>query len=522
MKKIIAIISSCALMLGLASCAGNTENTSSVASNSYYDVIGASALDQSKVEITRVPEELFPEGGTTFDVAYTAPISSPVMQAKDLDGDGIIRVACIGDSITQGGETDNWPAFLQEYLDFISKTDGNTYEVKNYGKAGAAVKHVLEDTDGNGDGVKNEGGEYFFYDDPKYVESLTYKADIVIVQHGANDGLGGERYSNEPAAEGSNAGTLEDYFINDYTEYLIKPYVQNGAKVVLATPTYASNGYVDRYVNGWISEAVRAMAKAYGVQCVDLNKITQPRIDSFPDGIHGNAAGCKLMAQTYVNQIFGAELSTATVKTAKNAKIEMGIHSATANGAGEGVIYLLKGLEDSGEFDIKITCDDHKPFEGKVAVNGTVTLEYPLTPGNYNIAVGKAATASSVHLDDTTGEKINVPEFAVDGDMNTRWESQQKTDGQWFTVDLGKNYKINAVNIYWEGAYASKYKLLSSLDGQNFTELKTVEIDKEGLETTTFTEIEARYVKLEAITRRPDKQLGVSFYEFEVLTDYKD
>lgn len=525
MKRFLAICSSIALVLSLASCGGNNggESQSDVSSSAagpdgVYPVVDVSALDQTKVEITKVPEELFPEGGTTYDVAFTEPMIAPAVQAKDLDGDGVIRIACLGDSITQGGETDNWPAFLQEYLNFLSKSNGNTYEVKNYGKAGAAVKHVLEDTDGNGDEVINEGGEYFYYDDPKYVESLTYKADLVIVQHGANDGLGGERYTNTPAPDESNAGTLEEYFINDYTTYLIKPYVENGAKVVLATPTYASNGYVDRYVNGWISEAVRAMAKAYGMQCVDLNKITQPRNECFPDGIHGNAAGCKLMAQTYLNQVFGAELTTVTIKTAPNSTIEMGIHMASSHTSGDASLYLVKGYEDTEEMDLKITCVNHKPYEGKIKVTETSTLEYPLTPGNYNIAVGKTVTASSTQVnDDGTSAP---PEGAVDGDLSTRWESQY-SDGQWFMVDLGKDYKVCGVAIYWEGAYASNYTLHVSNDGVNFTEVADVNITKEGLELTSFDEIDARYVKVQAVTRANTK-FGVSFYEFEVLTDYKD
>ena len=514
MKKIIAIIASAAMLFSLVSCGGNKDTVSSdtQSEQTMYSPIDVSALDTTKVQITKVPEDLFPEA-TTFDAPFVAPMAPGKSQAKDIDGDGVIRIACMGDSITEGGADSNWPLFLQEYLNFLGQTDGNTYEVKNFGKAGSAVKHVLEETDGNQDGTINEGGEYFLYDDPRYVESLTYKADLVIVQHGANDGLGGT--VGVPAAEGSNAGTLEDYFINDYTEYLIKPYVTNGAQVVISTPTYCSNGYVDSYVNGWISEAVRQMAKAYGLQCVDLNKVTQPRRESLPDGVHGNTSGYKLMAQTYANQIFGMELSTVTFKAQPGSEIEMGIHMTTVRSEGIGTINLLKGLEDKGSFDMSLVCKDYKPVKDTVNVDGSATFEYNLER-TYNLAVGKTVTASSTQLNDDGTS--NPPEQAVDGDYNTRWESQFK-DGQWFVVDLGQNYKVNGVNIWWEGAYASKYKLSVSTDGENYTEVATVEIAKEGLASTLFTECDASYVKFECITRASNK-FGCSFYEFQVLSDY--
>lgn len=514
MKKIIAILASAAMLFSLVSCSGDKGGASSETQSEQimYNPIDVSALDTTKVQITNVPEDLFPES-TTFDASFVEPMAAGKSQAKDLDGDGVIRIACMGDSITEGGTDSNWPLFLQEYLNFLSQTDGKTYEVKNFGKAGSAVKHVLEDTDGNGDGVKNEGGEYFLYDDPRYVESLTYKADLVIVQHGANDGLGGT--VGVPAAEGSNAGTLEDYFISDYTEYLIKPYVTNGAQVVISTPTYCSNGYVDSYVNGWISEAVRQMAKTYGLQCVDLNKVTQPRRESLPDGVHGNTSGYKLMAQTYANQIFGMELSTVTFKAMPGTEVEMGIHMTTVRSEGVGTVNLVKGLEDSGSFDVSLVCKNYKPIKTTVELNGSATFEYT-QERTYNLALGKTVTASSTqHNDDGT---VRPPELAVDDDLNTRWESEF-SDGQWFIVDLGGTYKVNGVNIYWEGAYASKYKLSVSTDGVNYTEVATVEIAKEGLASTVFAECDASYVKFECITRANTK-FGCSFYEFQVLSDY--
>lgn len=494
MKKWMTLLLTAAMMLSMAACGETGDTTSSEVSSEEKPVnVDLSLMSQ-------IPD--IDPGATTFDVAFTDPLPAGESKVTDVDGDGVIRVACVGDSITQGNEGSNWPEFLQEYLNYLSTIDGKQYEVKNCGKAGAAVHHVLEETDGNEDGTIDPSGEYFFYDSPRYVESLSYPADLVIVQHGANDGLGG------------NAAQLTEYFVNDYTNYLIKPYTDKGAKVVVATPTYASNGYVDYYVNGWISEAVRKMADTYGLQCVDMNKITQPRRESFPDGIHGNVSGYKLIAQTYMNQIFGMELATVTFKTEPGTAVEMGIHMTTVHSQGVGTIQLLKGLETGATFDLKLSCTDFKPFNGTITVEGTVEQEYSLTPGAYNIAKGAAASASSENSNDGG----NVAGRGVDGDQNTRWESNYG-DNAWFIVDLGESHLINGVNIYWEGAYASRYVLEISSDGNSYTQVAEVNISKEGLEATAFDEVDARYVRMRCLQRATG--FGVSFYEMQVLSDIR-
>ena len=432
--------------------------------------------------------------GTPGETSSNESEEDVKMEWSDVDGDGVIRVACIGDSITQGGETSNWPLFLGQYLEYLSTVDGNTYEVMNFGKAGAAVRHYLEDVDG--DGVANE---YFLYDDPKYLNSLSYNADIVIVQFGANDGLPG------------NAAALDDYFKSDYTTYLVQPYLDKGATVVLATPPYAKNGVVDEYVNGKISQIVRDIGKEKNLYVVDMNKTTESRMESFPDGIHGNDSGYHLIAQTYYNEIFGGKLNHVTVKTEPGASIQFGVHMTTADSEGNACFAVVdKGVPE--ELAGKITCKDFKPWEGTVSISEDVTLTYELTPGAYNVSSGATVTA-----DGYFGE--NKPEFVVDGLPGTRWESEYRNN-TWIMVDLGKSRRINGVNIVWEGAYSAHYTIEVSSDGQNFTQVADVNISKEGLETTMFDEIDARYVRINCLVRYG--MWGSSIWELEVLSDIKD
>jgi len=61
-----------------------------------------------------------------------------------------------------------------------------------------------------------------------------------------------------------------------------------------------------------------------------------------------------------------------------------------------------------------------------------------------NLALNKAATASSVESDDHAAGKAN------DGDDDTRWCADGETVPQWWQVDLEKPHTISSVEIKWE------------------------------------------------------------------------
>ena len=127
-----------------------------------------------------------------------------------------------------------------------------------------------------------------------------------------------------------------------------------------------------------------------------------------------------------------------------------------------------------------------------------------------NLAYQKPAYASS-QIGDGSG-----PEKAVDGDATgSRWESQWTNAQEDFWVDLEDNYLINKVRICWENARAKKYELQTSLDGKEWTTVKTVTDVKTGGETIDFTPVEARYVKMHGLQKEMEAY-GYSIYEFEV------
>ncbi|WP_405150286.1 discoidin domain-containing protein [Sphaerisporangium sp. NBC_01403] len=125
------------------------------------------------------------------------------------------------------------------------------------------------------------------------------------------------------------------------------------------------------------------------------------------------------------------------------------------------------------------------------------------------LSQGKTATASST-------ENAGTPAaYAVDGNTATRWSSAA-SDPQWLQVDLGAAAPISKVVLNWEAAYATGYKIQSSLNGTTWTDLQTVTGGDGGIDTLTVTG-NGRYVRMLGSTRATG--YGYSLWEFQVYGD---
>jgi hypothetical protein len=124
-----------------------------------------------------------------------------------------------------------------------------------------------------------------------------------------------------------------------------------------------------------------------------------------------------------------------------------------------------------------------------------------------NLAKGKATTQSGSESTAMNSEN------AVDGNTGTRWSSNFSDDA-WITVDLGKTYSVNKVVLNWEGAYGKAYRIQTSTDGNSWTTVKSVTDGNGGTDTLTFTSTEARYVRMQGVTRA--LPYGYSLWEMEV------
>jgi len=89
---------------------------------------------------------------------YSAESNGKPTSLKDLK----IKVACVGDSITYGY---GYPEELQRLL-------GTAYDVRNFGYSGRTAMRT---------------GDYPYFKEEIYKESLTFSPNIVVIMFGTND-----------------------------------------------------------------------------------------------------------------------------------------------------------------------------------------------------------------------------------------------------------------------------------------------------------------------------------------------
>lgn len=162
----------------------------------------------------------------------------------------------------------------------------------------------------------------------------------------------------------------------------------------------------------------------------------------------------------------------------------------------------------------KITLDaslfiDAKPYEITVGATGyrNDAVTQLITPGtSHNLAFNKPTTTSEGGLQSSS--------FAVDGNKNTRWESQHGIDPQWLSVDLGEVTTIKRVVLNWENAAAKAYSVAVSTDGVTWTTVYATSNGHEGVANLPIIPTKARYVKVTGTERTT--QYGYSLFELEV------
>ncbi|WPU92978.1 discoidin domain-containing protein [Mucilaginibacter sabulilitoris] len=126
-------------------------------------------------------------------------------------------------------------------------------------------------------------------------------------------------------------------------------------------------------------------------------------------------------------------------------------------------------------------------------------------PYKADLALNKKVFASS----STNGE----PNAVNDGNTGTRWASKS-SDQEWITIDLGKDEVVNGVGLNWEAAYAKAFKIQTSGDGKQWSDVYTTDEGRPGEQKIAFPEVTARYVRMQGVERAT--YWGYSLYSFEV------
>ncbi len=250
--------------------------------------------------------------------------------AYDFSG---MTIACLGDSITSGSNLDQMENYTQYSYPSVLKNILNAKEVYNLGIGGSSY------------------GRYW---DKAFVDrygEIPQDTDIILVMGGTNDGF---------AASEKELGNLEEKkpktFYGDVDELmrgLREKYPE--AKIIFATPLpnvlhdYLRNQRDYLLPQGIFAKAVKELAAQYGIEVIDLYNSNlldthDARIISryMPDGVHGNPAGYRVLAEHMASQVIQImekdAVSDATVSGNRiGTAVSWAMESVSGNGMEESI-----------------------------------------------------------------------------------------------------------------------------------------------------------------------------------------
>lgn len=180
-----------------------------------------------------------------------------------------VRVACVGDSITQGSGAAkgmSYPSQLQTLL-------GESWVVGNFGVSGRTLL---------------KKGDHPYWNEGAYQKALGFKPDVVIIMLGTND-TKPQNWAHE--AE----------FVADYTE-LVKSFqaLESKPRVYVCrpcpVPEPGNYGINEAGVKEEITR-IDALAAEMNLDIIDMHAALADKSKLLPDRVHPNTAGAGEMAK---------------------------------------------------------------------------------------------------------------------------------------------------------------------------------------------------------------------------------
>ena len=216
------------------------------------------------------------------------------LKARQAPKPDAIRVACIGNSITDGHGIDmapqhGYPALLQKKL-------GDGYWVKNFG---VSARTMLQK------------GDHPYMNETAWKDALAFHPDIVNIKLGTND--------SKPHNWQHGAEFRQD--LEQMIKQLAPQLSQQGKKkgkkqktpaaakprILLCTPIPAFKStweISDSVIVNNIIPIQQEVAKQYGLKVIDLHTLFADGADMVqPDGIHPNEKGVQRMADIIAEEL---------------------------------------------------------------------------------------------------------------------------------------------------------------------------------------------------------------------------
>lgn len=180
-----------------------------------------------------------------------------------------VRIACVGDSITEGVGlgTNTYPATLGRLL-------GTNHQTFNFGVGGTTLLRK---------------GDYPYWNTVAFRNATNSAPDIVIIELGANDSKPQNwQYKSQ------FAGDLSD-LIDVFTNLPSQPRIL----VCQCPPAYGVAASINPdVIRNEVIPLIKLVARQKGVMTVNLQSALGGRPELFADLLHPNAAGTALLAKT--------------------------------------------------------------------------------------------------------------------------------------------------------------------------------------------------------------------------------
>lgn len=193
----------------------------------------------------------------------------------------VIRVACVGDSITAGyglehPERDAYPARLAQLL-------GHGWEVRNFGVSARTLM---------------QAGDLPYDKEPACADALAWKPQIVVIALGTND------------TKDWNIGRHPDDFVPSYHALIARFRQANpAARIFLCLPPPAFPAAMnirETVLAASILPRIREVAAAEHLPLIDLHTEFFSDCADFPDRIHPDPAGARKLAEIVYGEIMTA------------------------------------------------------------------------------------------------------------------------------------------------------------------------------------------------------------------------
>lgn len=191
---------------------------------------------------------------------------------------GPVRVACVGDSITYGhGIKDR---LHDAYPGVLSSMLGEKYDVRNFGVSGTTTMM---------------GTDMPYMNEQAYKDALEFNPQIVTIKLGTNDS---KPYNWKES----------DHFKKDL-KTLIGSFraLPSNPKIWLCLPVPAYGhawSINDSVIYNGVIPLIKEVAQEENLPIIDLNTPFQGKRQYFPDTIHPNEEGEKMIAQEIFEKVF--------------------------------------------------------------------------------------------------------------------------------------------------------------------------------------------------------------------------